>query len=64
MSNDTYRPLICGTRKTKRVGPSDFRVVCATCEGGGTVKYRTHELASSAAVRDSAKPCPVKCGAA
>lgn len=40
-----------------------WRVVCATCDGGGTVAHRTRESASAAATRDSAKPCPVGCGA-
>lgn len=63
MNTERYRPMICGTRATKRLGPGNYRVVCATCDGGGTAKHPTHEAASSAAVRDSAKPCPVKCGA-
>lgn len=57
MRNQTYRPLVCGTRKTVRRGPGDFRVVCATCEAGGSTKHNTHELAASAAIRDSNKPC-------
>lgn len=56
------RVFLCGTRKVIRRGPGDFRVVCATCDGGGTVKYSTSNAASSAAIRDSAKPCRV-CGA-
>lgn len=58
-----YRPLVCGTRKTKRLGPTDYRVICATCDGGGTVKHATHDSAARAAIRDSNKPCPVNCGA-
>jgi len=55
------RLLTCGTRKVVQRGPNDFRVVCATCDGGGTVKHATRESASRAAIRDSAKSC--KCGA-
>lgn len=60
-----YKRFVCGTRAVKPKGPGDWRVVCATCEGGGTVPYKTREQANSAAVRDSTKPCPCKpsCGA-
>lgn len=61
--NEPYRPLVCGTRKTERRGPGDYRVVCASCNAGGSVKHATHESAGSAAVRDSNKPCRA-CGAA
>ena len=42
-----------------------FRVVCATCEGGGTVAYSPYTKACKAATRDSARPCPCRpsCGA-
>lgn len=40
----------------------DYRVVCATCGGGGTVRHDNKTKANSAAVRDSGRPCR-KCGA-
>ena len=58
---DTYR-FVCGTRKVIRRGPSDFRVVCATCEAGGSVRHDTNTQAATAAVRDSNRPC-LACGA-
>jgi hypothetical protein len=53
--------FVCGTRAVIESGPHDFRVVCATCDGGGTVSYPTRTAANRAAIRDSARPC--KCGA-
>lgn len=55
--------FVCGTRAVERRGPGDFRVVCATCGAGGTVKHATMDEATHAAVRDSNKPCRA-CGAA
>lgn len=52
----------CGTRAVERHGPGDFRVTCATCGAGGSVRHLTRESASRAAVRDSARPCRA-CGA-
>ena len=57
-----YRAMLCGTRKTVKLNPGDFRVVCATCDAGGSRKHPTHDSASSAAIRDSNKPCRA-CGA-
>lgn len=57
------RGLLCGARLVIRIRPGDWRVICPTCEGGGTASYPSRELANQACVRDSAKPCPVKCGA-
>lgn len=54
--------FICGTRRVVRRNAYDFRVVCATCMRGGTVRHWTKESACKAATRDSNKPC--KCGAA
>lgn len=54
--------MVCGTRKTVQMGPSDYRVVCATCGAGGSVKHATQSEASRVAIRDSGKPCH-KCGA-
>lgn len=51
------RHLVCGTRAVVRRGPDDWRVVCATCNGGGTTRYPTREAANAACVRDSNKPC-------
>lgn len=58
--------FVCGTRRIREAGPGDWRVVCATCEEGGTVPHKTRTLAIDAAIRDSARPCPAKpgCGAA
>ena len=50
------RLFVCGTRKVVERRPGDYRVVCASCDSGGTVKHRTCEEAASAAVRDSNKP--------
>lgn len=58
----TYRPMVCGTKRTEQRAPEDYRVVCATCGAGGSVRHKTHESASRAAIRDSAKPCRA-CGA-
>lgn len=65
---DAIKPIrlfVCGTRAVEQHGPEDFRVVCATCDGGGSVRHFTRELASRAATRDSARPCPARrpCGA-
>jgi hypothetical protein len=54
------REFVCGARAVIRKGAGDFRVVCATCGGGGGTPYPTKEAACSAAVRDSNKPCAVK----
>lgn len=51
-----------GTRAYGPVGPSDYRVVCATCGAGGSVRHATLADAGRAAARDSAKPCAA-CGA-
>jgi hypothetical protein len=57
-----FRPFTCGTRRAERHGPSDHRVVCATCGAGGSRQHATREEALTAAVRDSNKPCRA-CGA-
>jgi hypothetical protein len=58
--------FICGTRKVIP-GPrfGTWRVVCATCDGGGSVAHHVRGEATAAAVRDSNKPCPARrgCGA-
>lgn len=51
-----------GTRAVVRRGTSDYRVVCATCDAGGTVRHPTRDCAMRAATRDSALPCRA-CGA-
>lgn len=51
-----------GTRAMYRTEDGSYRVVCATCDAGGTVKHRTHADAFHAAARDSNKPCHT-CGA-
>ena len=65
MSNSSVffeRVSVCGTRAVIRRGPDDFRVVCATCETGGTVRHRTLASAGAACTRDSDRSCQ-KCGA-
>lgn len=52
-----------GTRAVWQDGPADFRVRCATCDAGGTVRHATREAAAQAAARDSDKACHA-CGAA
>lgn len=51
-----------GTRAYYRDGPDDYRVRCATCDAGGTVRHASRDAASRAAARDSAQPCR-ECGA-
>ncbi len=58
----SYRYAI-GTRAIIQRGPNDYRVVCATCDAGGTVRHEWKKQAWDAACRDSNKPCR-KCGAA
>lgn len=57
--------FVCGTRRVVKRGPGDFRVVCATCGGGGAVQHGNLNAAQTAAVRTSSRPCPAKppCGA-
>lgn len=59
------RFLVCGTRAVVQRAPQDYRVVCATCGGGGHVRHADKESASRAAIRYSAHPCPARqpCGA-
>ena len=54
--------FVCGTRAVVRVRPGDFRVVCATCDEGGSMSYPSAETANRAAVKMSARPC-ARCGA-
>lgn len=56
------RIFTCGTRAVHQRGPADFRVVCATCFGGGTVRHPTDDNAKRACTRDSNQPCS-NCGA-
>jgi RecJ-like exonuclease len=58
-----FHRTLCGTRRTEQRGIADYRVVCATCGAGGTVKHTRAENASRACVRDSARACKT-CGAA
>ncbi|OFV89530.1 MAG: hypothetical protein A3J75_04960 [Acidobacteria bacterium RBG_16_68_9] len=55
------RVFTCGTRAVEKRGPSDYRVVCATCGGGGGEKYDALKAATHAAISMSARPC--RCGA-
>jgi len=63
--NATRRYCVVGTRAVVLRGAQDFRVVCATCDGGGTRRFRIPEDAERAACRDSYKPCLCRppCGA-
>lgn len=56
------RVFVCGTRAVKEQSDATYRVVCATCGAGGTVRHDTKDSATKAAVRDSNRACPV-CGA-
>lgn len=52
-----------GTRAIlPRQADGTYRVVCATCDAGGTVAHPNRSAAWNAAVRDSNKPCRT-CGA-
>jgi hypothetical protein len=50
-----HRRFVCGTRAVEANNP--FRVVCASCGAGGTVKHPTPDAAKSACVRDSNRSC-------
>jgi len=56
------RTFTCGTKTVITSPDHTFRVVCATCEAGGSVPHETKEDAMKACVRDSNKPCRA-CGA-
>lgn len=51
-----------GTRAYGELRPGDWRVVCATCDAGGTISYKTRSEAGQAATTNSARPCQ-SCGA-
>lgn len=61
-TTDSRPPFACGTRKAIQRGPRDHRVVCATCDAGGSTRYETREEAIAAAVRLSGRRCRT-CGA-
>lgn len=54
--------FVCGTRKVLPRPNGTWVVVCATCDAGGTVAYKTKELAMQVCVRDSNRSCRT-CGA-
>lgn len=62
------REFVCGTRAVvrtdakgrRKVDGNYWRVVCATCDGGGAIAYATKERATEVAVRDSGRPCQCK----
>jgi hypothetical protein len=59
------RVFTCGTRTVLAAGNGatiTYRVVCATCEAGGTVRHPTLSDATRACVRDSNRLCAA-CGA-
>ena len=51
-----------GTRAVVQKGLRDFRVVCATCDAGGSTRYDTKAAAMDSAIRRSAEACR-SCGA-
>lgn len=57
------RVFVCGGRAVIRMQDDTFRVVCATCEAGGTATFKKlngsawEHTAARAAVRDSNKAC-------
>ena len=55
-SHYRYRYAI-GTRAIVQRKPGDYRVVCASCDAGGTVHHTTQRRAFRAAARDSARAC-------
>lgn len=56
--------FVCGTRAVVERGPKDFRVVCATCGAGGSVRFCERKMANHHAIRYSAYPCLAPgCGA-
>ncbi len=48
--------FVCGTRAVV-VDAASWRVVCATCGTGGSVRHTAKDDACKAAVRDSAREC-------
>lgn len=53
--------FLCGTRRV--IGrEGNWRVVCATCEAGGTVRHYDRDMAIKACMRDSIRRCR-SCGA-
>lgn len=58
---DAQRRFVCGTRAVTGE-PQNWRVVCATCGAGGTVRHYERDAACAVCVRDSSKACRT-CGA-
>lgn len=56
------RVFVCGTRAVNKVSETDYRVVCATCDQGGSVRFKTKSAAKSNCVDCSGRRCP-GCGA-
>lgn len=56
------RGMLCGTRLAVKLADQSWRVVCATCDAGGTVKYATKQQAGSRAIALSTRAC-LACGA-
>jgi hypothetical protein len=63
--SEPERRFVCGTRAVPPRRPDGtYRIVCATCGGGGSTPYDTREAATSAAVKMSGRPCQCRgCGA-
>lgn len=59
---NTERTFVCGTKKVKKVCEGDYRVVCATCDGGGATAYPTKEAAQTQCIKRSGSMCRY-CGA-
>lgn len=58
-----FSGTIRGTKRSVMRAPGDYRVVCAMCGAGGTVKHASAKSADNAAVRLSAQRCRT-CGLA
>lgn len=58
----TKRRTAVGTRAVVEKNARDFRVVCATCDYGGTIQFPTFAAALQAATAASDRSCRA-CGA-
>lgn len=53
---NNFRPFLVGTKKVIKDG-MEYRIVCATCDGGGSNPYRYRSEAIRVAIRLSGHPC-------
>lgn len=51
-----------GTYRVDRVPLYSWSIVCASCDGGGSRRFRTREEALAQCVKSSGNPCRI-CGA-